>query len=43
LNELEVALDHANRTNADLQKSLKRIQQNISKLQTQVEEEQKTT
>jgi len=41
INELEVALDHANRTNADLQKSLKRIQQNVSELTTQIEEEQR--
>ncbi|CAF4092732.1 unnamed protein product, partial [Rotaria sordida] len=41
INDLEVALDHANRTNADLQKTLKRIQQNITELQTQIEEEQR--
>ncbi|CAF4256686.1 unnamed protein product [Rotaria sp. Silwood2] len=41
INDLEVAVDHANRTNADLQKTLKRIQQNITELQTQIEEEQR--
>jgi myosin heavy chain 6/7 len=40
VNELEVALDHSNRTNADLQKNLKRIQQSIADLQKQVEDEQ---
>jgi hypothetical protein len=30
INELEVSLDHSNRTNADLQKSVKKLQQNIS-------------
>ncbi len=30
INELEVALDHSNRSNADLQKSMKKLQQNIS-------------
>ena len=35
-----MALDHANRTNADLQKTLKRVQQNITELQAHVELEQ---
>ena len=32
VNELEVALDHANRTNANSQKVLKRMQQNLTDL-----------
>ena len=41
INDLEVALDHANRTNADLQKTLKRIQVTIIELTSQVEDEQR--
>ena len=33
-------MDHANRTNTDLQKALKRLQQNVAELQAQVEHEQ---
>ena len=41
INELEVALDHANHSNADLQKNLKRVQITITELQVQIEEEQR--
>ena len=40
INDLEVGLDHANRTNTDSQKALKRVQQQLTDLQTQVEHEQ---
>ncbi len=30
INELEVQLDHSNRTNADLQKQIKKIQQQMA-------------
>lgn len=39
--ELEVALDHANRANADAQKTIKRYQEQIRELQMQVEDEQR--
>ena len=41
INDLEIALDHANKTNSDIQKSLKRNQEQIRELQLQVEEEQR--
>uniref|UniRef100_A0A1I7XLC0 Myosin motor domain-containing protein n=1 Tax=Heterorhabditis bacteriophora TaxID=37862 RepID=A0A1I7XLC0_HETBA len=41
INELEIALDHANKANVDTQKNLKRHQDNIRDLQAQVEEEQR--
>ncbi|XGW09174.1 hypothetical protein V3C99_011464 [Haemonchus contortus] len=41
INELEIALDHANKANADAQKNLKRYQEQIRELQLQVEEEQR--
>ncbi|CAM4808905.1 unnamed protein product [Rotaria magnacalcarata] len=40
IHELEVALDYSNRSNVDLQKSFKRLQQNISNFQLQFEEQQ---
>ncbi len=40
INDLEVALDHANRINTDSQKALKRLQQHLTDLQTQIEHEQ---
>ena len=40
INDLEIALDHANRTNNDSQKALKRVQQHLGDLQTQIEHEQ---
>uniref|UniRef100_A0A0R3RFG9 Myosin head n=1 Tax=Elaeophora elaphi TaxID=1147741 RepID=A0A0R3RFG9_9BILA len=39
--ELEIALDHANRANIDAQKTIKRYQDNVRELQTQVEDEQR--
>jgi len=42
INDLEVSLDHANRTNADLQKNLKRIQITLVDMQKQVEDEQRS-
>ncbi|KAI1711889.1 myosin head (motor domain) domain-containing protein [Ditylenchus destructor] len=41
INDLEIALDHANKANADAQKNLKRTQEQIRELQMQVEEEQR--
>ncbi|XP_076329205.1 myosin heavy chain, muscle-like [Tachypleus tridentatus] len=41
INELEIALDHANKANADAQKNIKRYQQQIKELQQSVEEEQR--
>lgn len=41
INELEIALDHANQANADAQKNLKRYQEQIRELQQQVEIEQR--
>nr|CRZ24364.1 BMA-MYO-5 [Brugia malayi] len=41
ITELEVALDHANRTNVDAQKTIKRHQDNVRELQTQIEDEQR--
>ncbi|KAI3381133.1 hypothetical protein SNEBB_007545 [Seison nebaliae] len=42
VNELEIALDHSNRTNADLHHSIKKLQDQIMDLQHQVEEEQRS-
>ncbi|TKR70123.1 hypothetical protein L596_022184 [Steinernema carpocapsae] len=42
INELEIALDHANKANADAQKNIKRYQEQVRELQMQVEEEQRT-
>lgn len=36
INDLEIALDHANKANADAQKNLKRHQEQIRELQIQV-------
>ncbi|CAJ0577863.1 unnamed protein product, partial [Mesorhabditis spiculigera] len=41
INELEIALDHANKNNADTQKNLRKHQEQIRELQLQVEEEQR--
>ena len=41
--ELEIALDHANKSNVDAQKNLKRYQDHVRDLQSQVEEEQRST
>ncbi|KAK5972438.1 MYOsin heavy chain structural protein, partial [Trichostrongylus colubriformis] len=41
INELEIALDHSNKANADAQKNLKRYQDTTRELQMQVEEEQR--
>ena len=38
---MEVALDHSNRSNAELQKALKRLQDTVGELQAQVEDEQR--
>lgn len=39
INELEIALDHANKANAEAQKNLKRYQNNLKDLQAALEEE----
>ncbi|CAJ0963180.1 unnamed protein product, partial [Mesorhabditis belari] len=41
INELEIALDHANKNNADTQKNLRKHQEQIRELQLTVEEEQR--
>jgi predicted patatin/cPLA2 family phospholipase len=41
INELEIALDHANKAYADAQKTIKKHQEQIRELQIQVEEEQR--
>jgi len=41
INELEIALDHANKANADAQKNIKKYQEQIRELQLQVEDEQR--
>uniref|UniRef100_A0A0N5AE54 Paramyosin n=1 Tax=Syphacia muris TaxID=451379 RepID=A0A0N5AE54_9BILA len=41
INELEIALDHANQANADAQKNLRKYQDQIRELQQQVEIEQR--
>ncbi|KAK6104848.1 Myosin tail family protein [Brugia pahangi] len=41
INELEIALDHANKANADAQKNLKRCTEQIREIQLQIEEEQR--
>lgn len=38
---MEIALDHANKANADAQKSIKKYQQLLKDLQTALEEEQR--
>ncbi len=37
INDLEIALDHANKANADAQKNLKKYQEQIRELQMQVQ------
>uniref|UniRef100_A0AC35TWR3 Myosin head n=1 Tax=Rhabditophanes sp. KR3021 TaxID=114890 RepID=A0AC35TWR3_9BILA len=41
INELELALDHANKTNVDAQKNIKKCIVHVQELQSQLEEEQK--
>uniref|UniRef100_F1KQ55 Myosin-3 n=1 Tax=Ascaris suum TaxID=6253 RepID=F1KQ55_ASCSU len=41
INELEIALDHANKANADAQKTIKRYQEQVRELQLQIEDEQR--
>jgi predicted nucleic acid-binding Zn-ribbon protein len=41
IQELEIALDHANKANADAQKNIKKYQEQIRELQMQVEDEQR--
>ncbi|KJH43074.1 myosin head [Dictyocaulus viviparus] len=41
INELEIALDHANRANADAQKTIKKYMETVRELQLQVEDEQR--
>lgn len=40
MNELEIALDHSNKANADLQKYVKKMQTEMRDMQTRIEEEQ---
>lgn len=40
MNEVEVALDHANRMNQDLQKTVKRLEETINDLHIQISSEQ---
>ena len=41
INELEIALDHANKANSDAQKNLRRFQEQIKEIQLQIEDEQR--
>jgi chromosome segregation ATPase len=41
INELEIALDHANKANSDAQKNLRRFQDQIKEVQLQIEDEQR--
>uniref|UniRef100_A0A0N5A362 Myosin head n=1 Tax=Parastrongyloides trichosuri TaxID=131310 RepID=A0A0N5A362_PARTI len=41
INELELALDHANKTNVDAQKNIKKCISHVQELQAQLDEEQK--
>uniref|UniRef100_A0A914UJZ5 Myosin heavy chain n=1 Tax=Plectus sambesii TaxID=2011161 RepID=A0A914UJZ5_9BILA len=41
INELEIGLDHANKANMDAQKNIKRHQDQVRELQTQIEDEQR--
>ncbi|KHJ97615.1 myosin head [Oesophagostomum dentatum] len=41
INQLEIALDHANKANVDAQKSLKRLFDQVKELQGQVDDEQR--
>merc|ERR1712168_292948 len=40
-NELEIALDHSNKSNSDLQKHIKKLHTDVNELQNRVEEEQR--
>lgn len=39
INELEIALDHSNKANADLQKHIKKLQAEMKEMQQRIEEE----
>ncbi|CAD6186727.1 unnamed protein product [Caenorhabditis auriculariae] len=41
INDLEIALDHANRANADAQKTIKKYMETVRELQLQIEDEQR--
>merc|ERR1719341_89093 len=41
INELEIALDHANKANSDLQKHIKKLQSELKDMSVRVEEEQR--
>ncbi|CAI5453365.1 unnamed protein product [Caenorhabditis angaria] len=41
INDLEIALDHANRANADAQRTIKKYMDTVRELQSQIEEEQR--
>jgi len=41
IGELEIALDHANKANADIQKQVKKAQAEMKDMQARVEEEQR--
>ncbi|XP_071512372.1 myosin heavy chain, muscle-like [Panulirus ornatus] len=41
INELEIALDHSNKANADLQKHIKKLQGELKEQQANIEEEQR--
>lgn len=41
INELEIALDHANKANSDLQKHYKKIQEEIKDMEARVKDEQR--
>merc|ERR1712002_284441 len=41
INELEIALDHANKANSDLQKHIKKLQGELKDMAARVEEEQR--
>ncbi len=41
VNEIEIALDHSNKSNSELQKANKKLQQTINEQQAQIEDEQK--
>ena len=41
INELEIALDHSNKANSDLQKHIKKLQTDLKDMQQRVEDEQR--
>lgn len=41
INELEIALDHANKANSDLQKHYKKIQEDIKEMEARIKDEQR--